>query len=227
MNKVIFVCGFNTHPDEDNGINPYTAFELYFKFSNTDVTFFRYKTTEDLAAVYCRLSKILDTKEHDTIITHSMGSCLCLKYIAETNDMRKIIMCMPYISASKFVRFITYLPFIQNVSIPKCCMVPNSALYYGGNMFNDDAKLVSFNQVYFAITKIFLTDDELVRVINNHKNIRIIYAENEQVSPIDSSILSQIIGKVTISKGKHVSFVNVVHMSDFFNVFTEQIKKLN
>lgn len=65
-----------------------------------------------------------------------------------------------------------------------------------------------------------------MRVVNDHPNLRIIYAEDEMVSPIAGSILSRIRGKVAFSRGKHVSFANVVNMGDFFDVLTTQIKKL-
>lgn len=226
MSNILFVCGFNTHPDEHKGINMYSAFELYFKFSDVNLSFFRYKTTEDLRLVYQKLADILDTREHDLIISHSMGSCLCLKYIADTNDNRKIIMCMPFISTSNTMKCATHIPLIQYLYVPKCCMIPNYTLYDGGNIMNDSISLMLYQQVYFAITDIFLNEDELVRVINDHPNLRIIYAENELVSPIDGSILSKIRGKIAFSKGKHVSFANIVYMGDFFDVLTTLIKKI-
>lgn len=226
MSKVLFVSGFNTHPEEHDNMNLYSSIEVYFKFSNTEVTFFRYKTTEDLRVVYLRLEKILNTKEHDMIITHSMGSCLAMKYIAETNDTRKIIMCMPFITTSRIMRLATYIPLIQYIYVPKCCMIPNHTLYAGGNILNDEVTPVCCNQIYFAITDFFLDEDELIKVIKNHKNLRIIYADNEKVSPIDSSTITQIIEKVTFTKGKHCSFANIIQMSDFFEVLTSQFKKL-
>lgn len=225
MVNVLFVCGFNTHPEEQDGINLYTAIEVYFKFSNVNLSFFRYKTTDDLRAVYQQLADILDTREHDLIITHSMGSCLCLRYIADTNDTRKIVMCMPFISTSNAMKCMTHIPLIQYAYVPKCCLIPNHTLYDGGNILNDNMKLVSFQQVYFAISDLFLNEDELVCVINDHPDLRVIYAENELVSPINGSILSQIRGKVSFSRGKHVSFANVVDMGDFFDVLTTQLRK--
>ena len=226
MTNVLFVCGFNTHPDEHCGLNMYSAMEIYFKFSDTKITFFRYKTTDDLRQTYRQLATILDTQEHDLIITHSMGSCLCLKYIAETNDTRNIVMCMPFVSTSRIMRWATVIPLIQHCYVPKCCLIPNRTLYDGGNILNDDISLVRCQQVYLAITDLFLDDGDLVRVINAHPSLRIIYAENELVSPIDGDILAQIRGKVAFSKGKHVSFANVVYMGDFFDVLDAQIKKL-
>ena len=226
MSNVLFVCGFNTHPEEHDNVNLYSAIEVYFKFSDVNLSFFRYKTTDDLRVVYKQLTAILDTRQHDLIITHSMGSCLCLKYIADTNDTRKIIMCMPFISTSNTMKCATHIPLIQYVYVPKCYMIPNHKLYDGGNILNDEIKLVRCQQVYYAITDIFLKEDELIRVINDHPNLRIIYAENEMVSPIDGSILSQIRGKVAFSKGKHVSFANVIYMGDFFDVLTTQLKKI-
>jgi hypothetical protein len=58
--KILFVSGFNTHPDEQqDGIDLYSAFDIYFKFSNNKLEYFRYKTTESLHHVYERLYDIL------------------------------------------------------------------------------------------------------------------------------------------------------------------------
>ena len=100
MSNILFVCGFYTHPEERNGCDMYCSFDIYFNFSDYKINYFQYKTTEDLFDVYQRLKDILDTKKHDLIITHSMGSCLVMKYIHETQDKRPCIMCMPFIHTS-------------------------------------------------------------------------------------------------------------------------------
>jgi hypothetical protein len=223
--RVLFVSGFNTHPEDHHGSDLYTAFDLYFRFSGDEVTFFRYRTSEHLNDVYKRFTDILDTKQHDLVICHSMGSCLAVKYIHLTGDKRRFILCMPYIHTSVYIKLLSKIPWVRHVHLPKCCIIPNHTLFYGGNILNDEMKLIGCGQVYSAVCDFFLTDNELVDLINT-KDIHIIYATNEMVSPIEPHILSQIkTDRLSYSKGKHVSFGNVYNMSDFFEVLSNALKK--
>jgi len=228
MKNILFISGFNTHPEEQKNFNIYSSLEVYFTFSNYTITFFTYKTTENLDDVYKRLFDILITKKHDIIMTHSLGSCLYLKYVSQTNDTRKAILCMPFIHSTTFLKCLSYLHIyiVENVYIPKCCVIPNSSLFHGGNILNDDTNLISFHQIHNAINNYFLPENQLVQLINSHQNIRIIYCMEEDVSPIHPSILSQIQTKVTMTKGKHVSFSNIYFMKDFFDAVTDELKKI-
>jgi hypothetical protein len=230
MTKLLFICGFNTHPEEQNDGNItdiYCAFNIYFQFSNYEVDYFRYKTTEDLFDVYQRLNDILDTKKHDLVITHSMGSCLAMKYIHETQDKRHYVMCMPFVHTSTILKLLSNIPFIQYLYLPKCCVLPNNTLVDGGNILNDEMKPISCNQLQISIQHFFLPDEQLVETINSN-NIHIIYAKNESVSQIDSKILDQIkTEKKTFSNGKHVSFSNSYHMSNFFEILTNILTLTN
>ena len=92
-------------------------------------------------------------------------------------------------------------------------------------MLNDEITPISCDQVYSAVHDFFLSDNELVDTINTN-NIQIIYATNEYVSPIDYGILSQIkVDRLSYSKGKHVPFCNTYHMGDFFDLFSNVLKK--
>jgi hypothetical protein len=224
MSNILFVCGFNTHPEQQNGTDLYCSFDIYFKFSDYKINYFRYKTTEDLFDVYQRLKDILDTQKHDLIITHSMGSCLVMKYIHETQDKRPCIMCMPFIHTSFISKLMSNIPLLEYLYIPKCCLIPNHHVVDGGNILNDELKLIYCNQVKTSIKYFFLTDEQLVETINTN-NIQIIYALNELISPIDPFILSQIkSGKISYSSGKHTSFGNIFHMSNFFDKFTNTLQ---
>ncbi len=225
--KILFVSGFNTHPDErQDGIDLYSSFDIYFRFSNNKLEYFRYKTTESLYNVYERLYDILKTKKHDLVICHSMGSCLAMKYIHETNDKREFIMCMPFIHTTLFTKLLTNIPLIQYLYIPKCCLIPNYLLIEGGNIFNDELTFIRCNQIHTAINDFFLPEEKLIQTINSN-NIHIIYSENEFISPIEPYILSQIKrDQISYSKGKHISFSNTYHMSNFFDVFTTALKKI-
>jgi hypothetical protein len=225
--KILFVSGFNSHPNEQPGdVDIYSSFDIYFKFSKNKLEHFRYKTTENLHYVYERLYDVLKTKKHDLVICHSMGCCLAMKYIHETNDKREFIMCMPYIHVSSFIKLLSNIPLIQYLYIPKCCLAPNHILIDAGNIFNDELRFVRCNQIHTAINDFFLPEEKLIQTINSN-NIHIIYSENEFISPIESHILSQIKrDHISYSKGKHISFSNTYHMSNFFDVFTTALKKI-
>jgi hypothetical protein len=104
-------------------------------------------------------------------------------------------------------------------------LIPNHTLYDGGNILNDEITPIGCNQIYHATRDLFLPEDELVEIINSH-NIHIIYALNESVSPIDPQTLARIkVDRLSFSKGKHVSFSNTYGIGDFFEVFTNVLKK--
>ena len=131
-----------------------------------------------------------------------------------------------YITIKKLVSFFSLvgvmsnIPLLEYLYIPKCCLIPNHRVIDGGNIFNDELKLIYCNQVKTSVKHFFLPDEQLVETINTN-NIQIIYANNEFISPIDSFILSQIKSdKISYSSGKHTSFGNIYHMSNFFDKLT-------
>ena len=223
--KILIVSGFSTHPDELNSACVYSAFDIYFKFSDTELDYFRYKTTESLHDVYERLYDILKTKKHDLVICHSMGCCLATKYINETRDTRQFILCMPFIHVPLFNKWLTNIPFMQYLYLPKCFLLPNHLVIDGGNLFNDELRFISCNQIHTAIANFFISDEKLIETINTN-NIHIIYSNNEHISPIDGNILSQIKpNRISYSNGRHMSFGNIYNMSSFFDVFTTVLKQ--
>ena len=225
MVRILFVSGFNTHPKEQKGVDIYSSFRVFFKFSKYKVDYFRYKTTEELFDVYKRLGDILDTKKHALIITHSMGSCLTMKYINEHQCKRPYIMCMPFIHTSVITKLVCSIPMLKYLHLPKFCLIPNHNLIDGGNIFNDESKLICWKQVHSSVSDFFIADDKLVETINAN-NIHILYARNEFISPIYSSVLSQINPEqISYVKGKHVSFSNCYQMRHFFDILTDTMKR--
>ena len=221
MTKILFISGFNTHPDDSNGVDLYLVFKIYYMFSGHELEFFRYDNGEPLNNVYCRLKAILDTKVHDLILTHSMGSCLFLRYVFEHGDKRNAILCMPFIHATPFNKLICALPLMSNCRLPKCLVLPNHLLLEGGNPLNDEIRLINLSQPICAINHFFLSDENLVKTIGEYTNLRIIYSEDEQISPISEDILRVLGSKVLYIPGKHVSFGNAIQMNEFFEAFTE------
>ncbi len=221
-NEILFVCGFNTHL-EDTHIDIYQLFDLYFEFSDYKITYFRYKTSENLMDVYDSLYEILKSNQHGIILTHSMGSALVMKYLSMNNDMRKIIMLMPLLHVDKYKKIMTYIPFIKHLCLPKCLAIPNNNLVTEGNMCNDTIYPIFLGQLYTIITYFLLSDENLVSTIQKNKNLTIIYAKNDNVTKIDADILEKIKENLIVIEGKHIVFLDSIFISTFFKLFGEII----
>jgi hypothetical protein len=226
MSKILLISGFNTHPEENDGVDIYIIFKIYYMFSGRELDIFRYKTDELLNDVYQRMCCILDKKTHDLIITHSMGSGLFLRYIYDYGDDRKAIICQPYIQATAISKFISNIPFVSYIKVPKCIAIPNHMIAEGGNILNDKFNLINFAQPYTAINSLFLSEDDIVNVIKKHKHIRLIYSDDERVSPMSDVLIKCLSDKIIFVPCKHVPFINVFQMNEFYEAFTEANRRL-
>jgi len=133
---------------------------------------------------------------------------------------------MPFIHATPFNKLICALPLMSYCRLPKCLVLPNHLLLEGGNPLNDEIRLINLSQPVCAINRFFLSDENLVKTIGEYTNLRIIYSEDEQISPISEDILKCIDDKVIYIPGKHVSFGNAIQMNEFFEAFTAACKQL-
>ena len=222
MKGLLFISGFNTFPDEQpEKLDIYDGFNQYFKYSDYKITFFRYKTCEPLDDVYKRLCVEVVNTEYVTLVGHSLGGGLLMKYLSEHEELRKVILLMPYISVPKWKQIVfSYLDFIPvALRLPKWVAIPNSGLFDGGNILNDSALIINLSQITYAINHVFLTDDVIVNVFEKTKDLIMVYADDETISPIDCVLLDKIQKKVFV-KGKHVSFADVISTKLFFDVFT-------
>ena len=223
MKEVLFVSGFNTHPDEQpDNLDIYDCFLQHFKYSKYKVTFFRYKREEPLDAVYKRMCELLVASECKLIIGHSLGGGLLVKYLSEHEEKRKVILLMPFISVPRWKQIaFSYLylsPFAFR--LPKCVAIPNSGLFEGGNIINDTATLLDLSQITFASNNLFLSEDEVIRVFETTSDIVMMYADDETISPIECELLDRIKKKVYV-KGKHVSFADIITTKHFFDEFAK------
>jgi hypothetical protein len=223
MKEILFVSGFNTHPDEQpDNLDIYESFVQHFKYSKYKITFFRYKREDPLDMVYTHLCERLATNEHKIIMGHSLGGGLLTKYLSEHEETRKVILLMPFITVPKWkqivVSYFNLTPFA--LRLPKCIVVPNSSLFEGGNIINDHATMLDLSQVSYAINHLFLIDDDIVNVFQKTSDVIMIYADDETVSPIDSALLDRIEKKVYV-KGKHVPFADPYTTKHFFDEFVK------
>jgi hypothetical protein len=223
MKEVLFVCGFNTHPDEqEDNLDIYDGFLQHFKYSKYKLTFFRYKREEPLDIVYKHLCERMATNEHKLIIGHSLGGGLLVKYLSEHEEDRKVILLMPFISVDKWKKiafsYLNLSPFA--LRLPKCLAIPNSGLFEGGNIINDNAKILDLSQITYAANHIFLKDDEIVTVFEKTRDIVMMYADDETISPIEGGLLDRI-GKKIYVKGKHAAFTDPYSTKNFFDEFAK------
>jgi hypothetical protein len=223
MKKILFISGFNTHPDEQSdNLDIYSCFYQHFKYSKYKISFFRYKTDEPLEKVYKRMCEQLDYKEYKIIIGHSLGGGLLMKYLSEHEETRKIILLMPFISLPKWKQIaFSYLDVIPvTFHLPKCVAIPNSSLFEGGNLINDKTNMVNLSQITYATNNILLDNEDILRVFKKSKNVVMLYADDETISPIDCGLLERIEQKIYV-KGKHVSFADIVTNKKFFEEFSK------
>jgi hypothetical protein len=110
------------------------------------------------------------------------------------------------------------------VYLPKCLIIPNRHLFDAGNICNDSIHFVNCKQIHQVITEGFILEEtELLNTLNKNKNIYVIYAENELVSPIPVHILLQIKQLFILENGLHMDFINTLSSSNFFSILTNII----
>jgi hypothetical protein len=228
--SVLLIGGFNCHIEEQ-GLNSYDAFHTFFSLSEEkyDLEIYTYATTRNLNSVYDNIKHKLETTHYDVILAHSTGCCLLTKYLSESvNSLssKKIVMMMPFICKTWNLTMLSYIPGIQNISIPKCIIIPNHQLFDAGNICNDSINLVKCKQIYQAVAEDFMLEENvLVSTLNNNTNITIIYAEKENVSPIPDRILQQFENIIYIKNGLHMDFMNALTSSKFFSILSNILRK--
>jgi hypothetical protein len=223
MTEILFVCGYNTHPDDHpNNLDVYDAFNQYFQFSKYKITFFRYKMEERLDSVYKRMCDEISLPKYSILISHSLGGGLMTKYLSEHNEDRKVILLMPFIKVPKWkhTTFVALNMMPLSLRLPKWFVVPNNSLFKGGNFWNDDSTMLNLAQIIYAINYLFLDDATIVHTIEQTKDIILVYAEDETVSQIDMDLLNKI-NKKTFVQGKHVSFLDPYTTRAFFDLFLQ------
>ena len=70
----------------------------------------------------------------------------------------------------------------------------------------------------FVVNNYFLPPDVFVKMIEEMRDVTILYAEDETISPMDDAVLEQITRKKYVV-GKHISFVDPKFSKGFFEEF--------
>jgi hypothetical protein len=197
--------------------------------SQYKLEYFNYSPEEDLSVVYARLCDKIENNLYDVIIGHSMGGGLLLKFLTEHKEYmdcisktnKKIIFLMPLIERSLANDIIAWIPFIENVYLPKLIAFPNNFLYDDGNILNDDIYPVLGKQFVTMETKYI---DKMDLSIIDRNNCHMIYAKNELFNVISQPTLNKIKNK-TILEGKHQMFMEANHSIQFFQTLKSLLEK--
>jgi len=212
MYKLLFVCGFNTHSTQNQN-DAYFVIKQFLNASQYKVDFFTYTTNERIIDVYKRLNVL--TPSYDIIIGHSMGGGLIYRMMCDKLllENQKVILLMPFVYAPQWQKMLTNIPLIDKIYIPNSLLFPSSKLFDLGNMSNNNNTLIQLHQVIDMIQ--WMPEiDNLPDIINNNKNVSVIFGNNDEISGIPSIISSRIINSKLVP-GLHEPF----NSRRFDNVF--------
>jgi hypothetical protein len=226
--KILFVSGFNTHPEEREGFKIYVPFELYYRNSPDKLEFFRYKTYEKGEDVLFRLKTQIHTKEYDAIIAHSTGGAFLYRLLNDEQispvlrKMKRIILLMPLLCADPTVNFLVNFTGLPDIPLPSAIFTPNSKLV-SNELATTNTQLVIYKQIKYAYNNLLPTSSfDAVFTINSYPNLRVLFAANDTVAtPLPKEYIQKIHkGQAFILKnGLHEGFRSPDTQDKFFDLF--------
>lgn len=196
--SILFVRGFAT--PLKSGLDDYIYIKTLLQM-NYEFVYFDYDPSELMDVVYKRLSSVIEGRDFDILMGHSLGGGLLAKYLKlnplAIGDYEKIILLMPFMCKNSLydlaVPTLTLqLAFNPSLIFPKALFVPSSSLFEGGNLMNSDYNQISFRQPYDLYTEKNTTVTNDVSFIIDNPNITIFYASYEMLNIIDESVLKKI-----------------------------------
>ena len=170
--------------------------------------------------MYNNLVTQIQTIKYDILIAHSLGGGLLLKYCNENeNDIsgfQKIIFLMPYIYTNPY-SFIHIASMLNITEIENVVYLPQ--FFLTGITAENNYSMIPLKQIIQSHTILFLNEEDIVKTINNSKNIFFIYSKEETISQIDTFILEQI-NDIIYVDGNHTCFCQRNNNSiQFFKIF--------
>jgi len=226
--KILFVSGFNTHPEERDGYKVYKQFELYYRNSPDQLEFFRYKTYEKGDDVLFRLKTQIHTNEYDAIITHSMGGAFIYRLLNDEQTshilrkMERIVLLMPLLYMDPSVNLLVNFTGITDIPVPFSLIIPNSKLVSNESV-TTSTQLVICKQIKYAYNNLLPTSSfDAVFIINSYSNLRVLFAANDTVAtPLPKEYIQKIHkGQAFILKnGLHEGFRSPDTQDKFFDLF--------
>jgi len=224
MNNILFIRGYNTYKSDI-----YTHLLSVFENNSVCVYDFSYKNNETLESISERLINVLNLRNYKTIITHSLGALILSTLINDNNisnlqNTDNIILLNPKLVNNFFENTLSNIfikfPFIKYIVkyIPHQLIINKEKLTY--NYSSTYIKkyyymIMSYftilnTKLLFDIMKYMYYNNIINKyiILQNTKNINIIYSKDDEATYIDENILSTIYNKfnLKIIIGKHESF---------------------
>ena len=220
--KILFVRGYNT--DLENPPDNYIYIKLFFENNNLKFDYFNYSVSENINDVYKKLCHVIKNNKYTTLVGHSMGGGLLMKYIDEhdVTKFHKIILLMPLVYKQFLDNLFSNIPFIQYLYLIKAFFIPAHKLYNLGNILNDSYNLIPVQQTVLMYKDIMLSNKKIIKNLNKNKNCVLFYATDEQLNNIDPQVLKKIKNKVIVN-GKHECFNEFINANQFFKKFKKHL----
>ena len=220
--KILFVRGYNTNLE--SGVDEYIYIKLFFENNNLKFDYFNYSPNENINDVYKRLCDVIKNNNYNTLIGHSMGGGLLMKYIDEHNvkKFHKIILLMPLIYKQFLNNLISKIPFVQYLYLIKAFFIPANNIYNKGNILNDSYNFISLQQPVLMYKDIMLSNKKIIKNLNKNTNCVLFYAQDEKLNNINQTILDKIKNKVYVN-GKHECFNEFENTYEFFKKFKKYL----
>ena len=180
---------------------------------------------EELIDVYSRLEDTINKGKFTIIIGHSLGGGLTLKYFSDNKKsikkFSKIILLMPFITTDYPLTIISYIPFLNRISLPKGLIIPNSNLYDDGNILNDTFNFVSGKQLTTMVLDFI---PKLDLSLLESANFSLISATDDKTGGyMNENTLSKINNKIVL-EGKHQMFMDFDKCKEFFKTIKTILK---
>jgi hypothetical protein len=194
MKSILFVRGFAT--SMKSGSDDYLHLKVVLSQTH-EFTYFEYEPSEDICDVYKRFCNVIENRNFDILMGHSLGGGLITKYVKNNPDKvkkyDKIILLMPFIARNLVFDICSQFRLtLENFLLPKGLFAPSWYVSDDGNILNNDMNLITYKQPLHLYSSRDSPVSNDVSFIENNPNITLFYASDERLNVIDESILKTI-----------------------------------
>jgi hypothetical protein len=163
-----------------------------------------------LGEVRDRLATVLQEREYDLILGHSMGGCLMYNLISTgiINSSQKMIFITPLLYSGMMKKLVLSIPFIEYIPLKMSFVFPAYTMSTDFNLANHRPGIITLRQVKYANDHFIDDPNGIVAKLSTCDNLRIIYGEDDMVTqPLpDESLKIFPEGRVHFVPGKHDPF---------------------